>query len=862
MEESQGVGAEKALLPPDAEPFPNLVDAALPPGTEPRSPPPPLSQDPSPAPRPRRGLAHAPPRFPIAPRAAYLGASQTPSAFCQALIALSPGTITWGKGHFALGHPPGPSDLPKTLLITAPPPSLLSSSATPAPPLGLCPPPPMEESQGVGAEKALLPPDAEPFPNLVDAALPPGTEPRSPPPHLSQDPSPVPSPARSLARPCTFRGSLLFLPLFSPCLCWRGVLCIFCLPFISSGFAPRVKNRDNFVFENEQLKPDQHRFNWSHLTPLKLKDRSVGLQTEEGAGRNPYFTLEGHEFLIFGGSIHYFRVPRDYWRDRLLKLRACGFNTVSTYVPWNLHEPERGRFDFSGNLDLEAFVLLAAEVGLWVILRPGPYICSEMDLGGLPSRLLQDPASQLRTTNRSFVEAVNKYFDHLIARVVPLQYRKGGPIIAVQVENEYGSFYKDKAYMPYLHQALLKRGIVELLLTSDNTDEVVRGHIKGVLATINLETFKEDSFKHLYKVQSNKPILIMEYWVGWFDTWGNEHMVRNAEEVKSSVSDFIRLGISFNVYMFHGGTNFGFMNGATHVDRHRSVVTSYDYDALLTEAGDYTDKYFKLQELFKYILVTPLPLLPEPTPKTVYPSVDPSLYLPLWDALQYLNRPVVSNIPLNMENLPINNGNGQSYGLVLYETTICSGGRLQADARDVAQVFLNETSLGILADGFQNVDIPKITECQLLRILVENQGRISFSWKIQNQQKGLIGPVTLNNIPLQSFTIYSLELKMSFFERLRSVSWKPVPTHSLGPAFYLSTLKVGSSPQDTFLTLPGWDYGFVFINGRNLGRYWNIGPQETLYLPGAWLQPEDNEIIVFEKKKSGSYIHTTDNPRW
>ncbi|MBV97259.1 Beta-galactosidase-1-like protein 3, partial [Eschrichtius robustus] len=393
------------------------------------------------------------------------------------------------------------------------------------------------------------------------------------------------------------------------------------------------------------------------------------------------------------------------------------------------------------------------------------------------------------------------------------------------------AFLSSSHYARLSPGALLRRGIVELLLTADNADAVARGHIKGVLATINIKTFNEDSLKHLYKVQSNKPILIMEYWVGWFDTWGNEHMVRNAEEVKNSVSEFIRLGISFNVYMFHGGTNFGFMNGATHIDRHRGVVTSYgsdggwclaDYDALLTEAGDYTDKYFKLQELFKYIFVTPLPLLPEPTPKTVYPSVDPSLYLPLWDALQYLNRPVISNIPLNMENLPINNGNGQSYGLVLYETTICSGGRLHADAQDMAQVFLNETSLGILADGFQNIDIPKIT----------------------------------------SFTIYSLELKMSFFERLRSVSWKPVPTHSLGPAFYLGTLKAGSSPQDTFLTFPGWDYGFVFINGRNLGRYWNIGPQETLYLPGAWLQPGDNEIIVFEKKKRGPYIHTTDNPRW
>ncbi|XP_057605432.1 beta-galactosidase-1-like protein 3 [Hippopotamus amphibius kiboko] len=698
----------------------------------------------------------------------------------------------------------------------------------------------MEESQGVGAEKALLLLDTKSFPHLNEVGS--GTA------LVVQGPGWTHVEHRDLPE--------------TACLCWRRVLCIFFLPFVSSGFAPRVKNRDNFIFENDQLNPNQHRFNWLHLTPLELKNRSMGLQTEERAGRNPYFTLEGHKFVIFGGSIHYFRVPRDYWRDRLLKLRACGFNTVTTYVPWNLHEPERGKFDFSGNLDLEAFIQLAAKVGLWVILRPGPYICSEIDLGGLPSWLLQDPTLQLRTTNHSFVEAVNKYFDHLIARVVPLQYHEGGPIIAVQVENEYGSFYKDKAYMPYLHQALLKRGIVELLLTSDSTDEVLKGHIKGVLATINMKTFKKDSLKHLYSVQSNKPILIMEYWVGWFDTWGNKHMVRDADEVKSNVSEFIRLGISFNVYMFHGGTNFGFMNGATDFERHRGVVTSYDYDALLTEAGDYTDKYFKLRELFKSILATPLPLLPEPTPKTVYPSVKASLYLPLWDALQYLNRPVRSSIPLNMENLPINDGNGQSYGLALYETTVCSGGRLHANVRDVAQVFLNETSLGILSDGFQNIDIPKIMECQLLRILVENQGRVNFSWKIQNQQKGLIGPVTLNNVLLQSFTIYSLELKMSFFERLRSASWRPVPSHSLGPAFYLGTLKAGSSPQDTFLTLPDWNYGFVFVNGRNLGRYWIIGPQKTLYLPGAWLQPEDNEIILFEKKKSGSHIYTTDNPSW
>ncbi|XP_066220705.1 beta-galactosidase-1-like protein 3 [Saccopteryx leptura] len=627
------------------------------------------------------------------------------------------------------------------------------------------------------------------------------------------------------------------------------------------------------------------RFNWSHLTPLELKVRAVGLQA-----KSPHFTLEGHKFLIFGGSIHYFRVPQEYWRDRLLKLRACGFNTVTTYVPWNLHEPQRGTFDFSGNLDLETFVLTAAEVGLWVILRPGPYICSEIDLGGLPSWLLQDPKLRLRTTHKGFKDAVDKYFDHLIPRVVPLQYHQGGPIIAVQVENEYGAFAVDKEYMPYLQKALLKRGIVELLLTSDTEKDMPKGRIKGVLATINLNSFWKGIFTHLYKVQRNKPIMIMEYWVGWFDTWGDIHKVKNANDVEKTVSEFIKFEISFNVYMFHGGTNFGFINGATDFGIHKGVVTSYvvlaslmlsvlkrglcwgpgwpvtvlcylaDYDAVLTEAGDYTEKYFKLRKLFESVLASPLLPLPVLTPKAVYPSMSPSLYLPLWDVLQYLNEPVITDQPVNMENLPINNGSGQSYGFVLYETYICSGGLLNAKVHDIAQVFLNETLIGILGYGYENVNVSIDEECQLLRILVENQGRVNFSWKIQGERKGLIGSVTIDDIPLEGFTIYSVDMKVSFFERLRSATWRPVPASYLGPAFYLSTLKAGSSPKDTFLRLLDWNYGFVFINGHNLGRYWYIGPQETLYIPGAWLHPGDNEIILFERSKSGSYMQTTNVP--
>uniref|UniRef100_A0A8C7BTD1 Beta-galactosidase n=1 Tax=Neovison vison TaxID=452646 RepID=A0A8C7BTD1_NEOVI len=602
-------------------------------------------------------------------------------------------------------------------------------------------------------------------------------------------------------------------PRFSRCLSWKRILCIFSLPLILASFAPRVKDKEGLIYANAQLHP-AGTFNWSHLTPLTLKDRSVGLETVSRVGRKPYFTLGGHKFLIFGGSIHYFRVPREYWRDRLLKLKACGFNTLTTYVPWNLHEPERGKFDFSGNLDLEAFVMMAAETGLWVILRPGPYICSEIDLGGLPSWLLQDPNMILRTTYKGFVGAVDKYFDHLISRVVPLQYHKGGPIIAVQVENEYGSFAKDKDYMLYVRKALLKRGIVELLMTSDEAENLLKGRIKGVLATINMNKFEKSAFEQLSHLQSNKPIMIMEFWVGWFDTWGSEHSVANAE----------------------------------------------DYDAVLTEAGDYTEKYFKLQGLLSSVLAMPLPPLPKLTPKAEYPSVKPSLYLPLWDVLQYLHEPVISHTPVNMENLPINSGNGQSYGFVLYETSICSGGSLHANVHDTAQVFLNEINIGLLDDHTKTLIIPKIRECQLLRILVENRGRVNFSWKIQDQRKGLTESVTINKFPLNGFAIYSLEMTMNFFERLRSATWRPVPKNYFGPAFYLGTLKVDSSPKDTFLSLLTWNSGFAFINGRNLGRYSIIGPQKTLYLPGVWLHPEDNEIILFEKRKSGSYIQTTNEP--
>ncbi|XP_006510658.1 beta-galactosidase-1-like protein 3 isoform X5 [Mus musculus] len=315
------------------------------------------------------------------------------------------------------------------------------------------------------------------------------------------------------------------------------------------------------------------------------------------------------------------------------------------------------------------------------------------------------------------------------------------------------------------------------------------------------------------------------------------------------------------MYMFHGGTNFGFINGGRYENHHISVVTSYDYDAVLSEAGDYTEKYFKLRKLFASGSARPLPPLPPLIPKAIYPSVNLSFYLPLFDILPYLNQPVMLHTPVTMENLPINNGSGQPFGLVLYETSICSGGSLFASVHDSAQVFLNDQSIGILDENHEVLQIPKIQGCQLLRILVENQGRINYSWRIQSEQKGLKEVVSIDGLLLTNFTIYSLDMKMSFFKRLRSASWRLAPKTYNGPAFYWGILNAGSSPTDTFLHLPNWHYGFVFINGRNLGRYWDIGPQRTLYLPGPWLHPEDNEVIVFEKIEKGFDIQTRKKPQ-
>ncbi|XP_047450931.1 beta-galactosidase-1-like protein 2 isoform X1 [Mugil cephalus] len=593
---------------------------------------------------------------------------------------------------------------------------------------------------------------------------------------------------------------------------------------------------------------------------VRRMDRVEGLRADSSQ-----FTLERKPFRILGGSIHYFRVPRAYWEDRLLKMKACGLNTLTTYVPWNLHEPERGVFNFEDDLDIEAFLRLAADLGLWVILRPGPYICAEWDLGGLPSWLLRDPNMKLRTTYSGFTDAVDSFFDQLLKKVISYQYSKGGPIIAVQVENEYGSYAKDEAYMPYIKEALLSRGISELLVTSDNKDGLQLGGVKGALETINFQKLDKNEIKYLDEIQPQKPKMVMEYWSGWFDLWGGLHHVFTAEEMIPVVTEILKLDMSINLYMFHGGTNFGFMSGAfaVGIPAPKPMVTSYDYDAPLSEAGDYTTKYHLLRNLFSHYHTQPLPELPTLHEKRAYQPAVIQQHLSLWDCLHFIDKPLKSEKPVNMENLPVNNDNGQSYGYTLYETVITSGGVLNSknNVRDRALVFLDKHCVGVLDYKVQEIVLPDGKGQRTLGLLVENCGRVNYGKTLNEERKGLVGDVELNKQPLRDFIIHSLEMKPSFVNRLvSSGQWKPMRQQPSFPGFFQTMLYVNSSPKDTFIKLPGWSKGVVFINGKNLGRYWSVGPQQTLYVPGPWLHRGENQVIVFEEQETDGKVQFSSTP--
>ncbi|CAG7615862.1 Beta-galactosidase [Paenibacillus solanacearum] len=554
------------------------------------------------------------------------------------------------------------------------------------------------------------------------------------------------------------------------------------------------------------------------------------------------FRFGGQPIRLMSGAMHYFRIVPEYWRDRLLKLKACGLNTVETYIAWNVHEPAEGRFQFQGMADVVRFVETAGELGLHVIVRPSPYICAEWEFGGLPAWLLGYPDLRLRCMDPLFLEKVDAYYDVLIPLLKPLLSTSGGPIIAVQIENEYGSYGNDRAYLDYLRQGLLTRGIDVPLFTSDGpTDAMLQGGtLPDVLATVNFGSRPEEAFAKFREYRSAEPLMCMEFWNGWFDHWMKPHHTRPAAEVADVFERMLEAGASVNFYMFHGGTNFGFYNGANYGGVYEPTVTSYDYDAPLSESGDVTDKYIAVRELLRRYGYASGAELPEPLPKRSYGTVRLTEHAELFASLPVLSSPVERTCPEPMEKL------GQSYGFIVYSTTV-SGPRLSEslhlqDAHDRALVFLDGAYVGTVERWDPKplkLDVP--AQGARLDIVVENMGRINYGPRLRDF-KGITEGVRLNNQFLFHWTIHPLPL-----DKLDGLQYQPCEKgHILaGPAFYRGELDV-QEPADTFIRLTGWTKGVVWVNGFNLGRYWERGPQRTLYVPGPLLRRGGNEIVVFE----------------
>ena len=575
------------------------------------------------------------------------------------------------------------------------------------------------------------------------------------------------------------------------------------------------------------------------------------------------FQLDGCDFHIYSGAMHYFRIPQAYWRDRLLKLKLAGFNTVETYVCWNLHEPTPGKFDFSGMLDIEKYIQTAAELGLYVIVRPGPYICAEWDFGGLPAWLLKDKNMRLRCFYRPYLDAVERFFRVLFEKLKPYLSTNGGPILAMQIENEYGSYGNDKKYLSYLKELYERLGIDVLLFTSDGNNDTMLsgGTIPGVLKTFNFGSGSRTAFLFLKKYAEKLPKMCMEFWCGWFDYWGGKHHTRSAEQTAFEIRGFLEQDASFNIYMFHGGTNFGFTSGSNYHKTFQPTVTSYDYCALLDEHGGYTSAYHKVRELLlKKQGITPQPL-PQEIPCQHIGTVALQETAPLFANLENIAEKHESPIPESMEYY------GQNFGLIYYKTVI--RGRYPhttyrvADVHDRAFVYVNGRKTAAIDRILENkkklfrplysdaFDVPAFDgECEI-GVLVDTLGRVNYGPKMYDR-KG-ISSIFSSTHALMDYVVYTIPL-----DNLDRLDWsKPAGS---GPLFLRGHFDADPG-KDTFVNVSGFTKGAVWVNGFNLGRFWNIGPSKTLYLPAPLLKEKGNELIVLEMEDTGARdLVLTDKP--
>jgi beta-galactosidase len=550
-----------------------------------------------------------------------------------------------------------------------------------------------------------------------------------------------------------------------------------------------------------------------------------------------HFEMDGKPFQIVSGAIHYARVPRAYWRDRLKKARAMGLNTVETYVFWNLHEPEPGRYDFAGDKDIAEFVREAGQEGLFVLLRPGPFVCAEWEFGGYPAWLLKNDTLKLRTSDPAFLSVTDGWLKRLGQELAPLQSAYGGPIIGVQVENEYGSFGSDHAYMEQVHKQILAAGFDKAMLyTADGADQLANGSLPELPAVINFGTGSaREEFAKFATIRPNRPGMNGEYWDGWFDHWGEKHHTSDGKVEAEELKWMLQQGYSVNLYMAHGGTSFGWMNGANINDgKYEPTVTSYDYNVPIAEDGSLRDKFYLFREAIQSVTGVKPPEPPAPTVARALTPVKLSELASLWNNLP---APVKSEKVQPMEKL------GQSYGYILYRTTLAgpAAGELKIDqVHSYALVFVDGRLAGTVDRrlGQSTLKIALTKKNAQLDILVENSGRVNFGNEFPFEHAGITSSVKLNGKELTGWQIYPLPMN--------NVSALQYTEKTCENACFLRGNLNVEKPVDTFVDLRGFGKGVVFVNGRALGRFWKIGPQQTLYLPAPWLKAGGNEIVVFD----------------
>lgn len=555
------------------------------------------------------------------------------------------------------------------------------------------------------------------------------------------------------------------------------------------------------------------------------------------------FMLNNKPIKIISGAIHYFRVIPEYWEDRIIKLKAMGCNTVETYVAWNIHEPYEGQFNFSNIANIKEFIRLCSKHKLMVILRLSPYICAEWEFGGIPGWILKYDDLKIRSNNKRFLKLVDIFYSKIMKEISDLQCTRGGNIIMMQIENEYGSFSNDKKYLNKIKGIMSKNGIDVYLFTSDGPwDNLMEnGYMNDVLPTGNFGSRAEERFDFQKKyLGNNKPLMCMEFWDGWFDVWGDEtHHIRDYKEVGIELNNVLNMG-SVNIYMFHGGTNFGFYNGSNYKDKLLSRVTSYDYDAPLSEHGGYTDKYFEFKNIIGKYINNDYEL---PTVNDTFMTNEFKVTKKynLLENISHISKSKLFSNTKNMEQLD------QSLGYILYECNYNSILNIESnlkllDANDRAHIFHNDKLISILDnDKIKNVINFKMeTGINNFKILIENQGRVNYGTNMQNQKKGITTGVELNKIMLSNFNHYNLELN--------NLSLLKIETKNTnGPTFNSFKFVLDNTEiKDTFIDCSNYGKGSIFVNGFNLGRYWNIGPQQNLYLPKHLLNIGKNEIIIFE----------------